>query len=559
MNFTKVGLIYEEGATHIVVNKSEQLQARLKIGVIDSRGENVIADPFNFRLVEDVYEFRRDASSEWETCTYGTDLYCDQDNQVMEFEGEPVPLSFIEPNLSNIEILSCVLVYLPTDSTQTYSLVKLMSHFQFGVPSQCAVRTKFEKQRAPEQYCANIALKLNAKLTNKFNKSRAWRTSFNGLRELEYGIPWVKEVPTMVFGIHISNSLGQDGISIIAATVGLDGGLMQFAQDWKVITKTDIIPKDIMENIFKVLLAHFVAHNIFFPKRILMYRDGVSDGNFPRVYAQEILGIKKGCIDFFSAVRPEFNGRTPPITCVVCQTQHSIRVVPAQVRESNKNVFSGTCVDSTIMSPTATQLNATRNVDRDATKFTLFEESNSEGYDFLLTAHGGLKGTSKPVYYRTILNENAVWKVDGPCTPLTREKLQLATYHQSFQYGTASKAVRSVPVCFYSKRLSNMVMGYISYIRENNSKKGNNRLFNGDYPLAEQKMEELDESEKKYERKQRDGTPHLRDTYVRKDIGNLEGINPTIKSVVESMSQFTFSPFNSEGVLRPPLRPHMSA
>lgn len=56
-------------------------------------------------------------------------------------------------------------------------------------------------------------------------------------------------------------------------------------------------------------------------------------------------------------------------------------------------------------------------------------------YDFLLTAQGGLKGTSKPIYYRVRLNENACWGPSG-LTPLTRENLIYATYQMCYEYGS---------------------------------------------------------------------------------------------------------------------------
>lgn len=42
-------------------------------------------------------------------------------------------------------------------------------------------------------------------------------------------------------------------------------------------------------------------------------------------------------------------------------------------------------------------------------------------------------------------NENACWGPAG-CTPLTRENLQNMTYQMSFKYGSATKAVREIPV-----------------------------------------------------------------------------------------------------------------
>merc|ERR1712232_985452 len=85
---------------------------------------------------------------------------------------------------------------------------------------------------------------------------------------------------------------------------------------------------------------------------------------------------------------------TPLITYVVCQSQHTIRIVP-NYRPSNprdKNVPSGTVVDETIMDykdgAMATDM-VVKEGPREAA-ITLFEDVGGLGYDFLLTAQGGL-------------------------------------------------------------------------------------------------------------------------------------------------------------------------
>ena len=133
---------------------------------------------------------------------------------------------------------------------------------------------------------------------------------------------------------------------------------------------------------------------------------------------------------------------------LLCQSQHNIKVVPADERNSVKNnVHSGTVLSGEqLQILSGTGLNAS---------------------SFLLTAHGGLKGTSKPVLYRTLLNENEYHRPSNQAaTPLTREKLERLVYHMSFQYTTATKAVRLPPVIGYSKKSADIMMMYINYQRE---------------------------------------------------------------------------------------------
>lgn len=59
-----------------------------------------------------------------------------------------------------------------------------------------------------------------------------------------------------------------------------------------------------------------------------------------------------------------------------------------------------------------------------------------------------------------LLNENAAVRLAGT-QPLTPHLIKLITFHMSFQYGTATNAVRLVPVVYYSSRHASVVSGYL--------------------------------------------------------------------------------------------------
>lgn len=104
-----------------------------------------------------------------------------------------------------------------------------------------------------------------------------------------------------------------------------------------------------------------------------------------------------------------------------------------------------------------------------------------DGYDFLLVPHGGLKGTSKPVLYRIRLNENAVWGPKGG-TALTKENLENFTYQMSYRYGSATKAVREVPIIKYAKKLANQVLSNLKYFDDVHV---NDKTLNLKFPVDE--------------------------------------------------------------------------
>jgi len=246
---------------------------------------------------------------------------------------------------------------------------------------------------------------------------------------------------------------------------------------------------------------------------------------------------------------------TPPITAIICQTQHQIRIVPDDHEQSCNNVPSGTVVDQEILSTRNWQKLATKDIPKDVIQGVddrILMNSYDDGFDFVLVSHGGLKGTSKPVYYRVLWNENAVWGVNETSTPLTRDALELMTYHMSFQYTTATKSVRTVPVVYYSARLASRLMGYINWLR--------GRRENAEPLIA---AVPLDDKEGLPIRRNRDGNVIENVKYIRNEIFN-HGPKGLPYGIQTELLNRVFTPYGvtldyDESYVRPAFYPHISA
>ena len=168
---------------------------------------------------------------------------------------------------------------------------------------------------------------------------------------------------------------------------------------------------------------------------------------FNKLQAGEIQSIRQGFFDFKKEMGLTLDTDTssnpclfncPPITFLVCMTRNKVKIVPA-TDNGMKNVFSGTCLDEIIMDFQTLKVTPPKQNDIDSSNL-IYTEPDGKGYDFILVAHGGRMGTSKTVHYRCILNENAVWRpASNAASPLTKQTLEMLTYHMSFQYSTASK------------------------------------------------------------------------------------------------------------------------
>ncbi|CAG8771463.1 6581_t:CDS:2, partial [Gigaspora rosea] len=123
------------------------------------------------------------------------------------------------------------------------------------------------------------------------------------------------------------------------------------------------------------ILRDYRDKNRILPRRIIMYRDGVSESQFEMVLTHELEQIKEACVKAKEGYRP-------PITFVVVGKRHHTRFYPRNERDADSK---GNCVAGTV-------------VDQKITHPYLF--------DFFLQSHSSLHGTSRPAHYHVLFDEN---------------------------------------------------------------------------------------------------------------------------------------------------------
>ncbi|CAK9184417.1 unnamed protein product [Ilex paraguariensis] len=143
------------------------------------------------------------------------------------------------------------------------------------------------------------------------------------------------------------------------------------------------------------------------PTKILIFRDGVSEGQFEMVLNEELLDIKRAiCTEDYH----------PTITLVTAQKRHQTRLFLENERDggASGNVPPGTVIDTTICHP--------------------FQ------FDFYLCSCYGTLGTSKPTHYCVLWDEHK----------FTSDQLQKLTYHLCFTFARCTKPVSLVPPVYYA-------------------------------------------------------------------------------------------------------------
>ena len=132
--------------------------------------------------------------------------------------------------------------------------------------------------------------------------------------------------PVMILGADVTHAAAQfkgQKPSIAAVVGSVDPSAhMQYEVEIRVqeTEQNEEMIQD-MENIVKKLLHKFERIARQRPKRLIMFRDGVSEGQFQSVMARELLAIRAACS------RLGDGSYKPPISYIVVQKRHHTRLV----------------------------------------------------------------------------------------------------------------------------------------------------------------------------------------------------------------------------------------
>jgi eukaryotic translation initiation factor 2C len=306
-------------------------------------------------------------------------------------------------------------IILTQKSAQPYNDIKAYCDIQLGVPSQCkssvgvllfdlATNTVTGLQsrhveQAKAQYCSNVCMKINAKMGGY---SCDLVPTFH---------PLAKGPATMILGADVSHASPMNPTGSYASMVGSTN---EQGTRFAAIANTNGTRSEMIsgQNVFKFLMTLLRAFHTGTkkkPERIIYFRDGVSEGDYEKVVRIELEAIKEACYKMDSNFKPKF-------TVVVCSKRHHFRFFPIDrhAMDRNNNPVPGTIVE------------------RDITSV--------EDWDFYLNSHNAIQGTSRPVHYQVIYDENKV--------PV--DTLQALIYNTCYTYIRATCSVSLVPATYYA-------------------------------------------------------------------------------------------------------------
>nr|ASR73908.1 piwi-like protein 1 [Acipenser dabryanus] len=287
-----------------------------------------------------------------------------------------------------------VVCILPNNRKDKYDAVKKFLCVDCPTPSQCVVARTLSKPQALMTIATKIALQMNCKMGGEL---------------------WSVEIPLkqlMIVGIDCYHDIVAGKRSIAGLVASLNQGMTRWFSKCVLQSRGQEIVDGLKISLQAALKAWY-KHNNCLPSRIIVYRDGVGDGQLQSVVNYEVPQIM-GCI---KALGQDYN---PKLTVVVVKKRVSARFF-ARIDGKPSNPPPGTVIDNDVTRP--------------------------EWYDFYIVSQAVRVGSVSPTHYNVIYDSSG----------LKPDYMQRLTYKMCHMYYNWSGIVRVPAPCQYAHKLAFLV------------------------------------------------------------------------------------------------------
>jgi len=286
-----------------------------------------------------------------------------------------------------------VMVVIPNNKGEHYAAVKTKCCIEKPVPSQVMTATVLNKPKGLMSVATKVALQMNCKLG---------------------GEPWAVQIPlknTMIVGYDTYHDTMAKSKSVGALVASLNATFTKFISSANIHDTPNSEIDGSMKPAMTKALRKYMELNNTFPERIIMYRDGVGDGQILHVKETEIEAIKS-CFKAVGLTDVKF-------TFIIVSKRIKTRFMTTGVKPENPH--SGTIVDDVVTLP--------------------------ERYDFFLVSQSVRQGTVNPTSYNVLEDASG----------LEPKHIQTLTYKLCHLYYNWPGTVRVPMVCQYAHKLAYLV------------------------------------------------------------------------------------------------------
>lgn len=310
--------------------------------------------------------------------------------------------------------INLVFVVVSMRGRDHYHKVKQMAEREVGMLTQCIKEAT--ARRMNPMTARNILLKVNSKLMG-INQALGDKTLPRCLRD--GGV--------MVVGADVTHpSPDQANIpSIAAVTASIDPKCFSYNIELSIQTPK----KEIIVEFEDMILDHLRVYrdrNGQLPRKIFVFRDGVSEGQFAQVMNSELTAVHTAYQRMAGA------GKKPEILFLLVQKRHHTRFFN-RGDYCKYNVEPGTVVDTEIVHPAE--------------------------LDFYLVSHQAIKGTARPTRYHAVCNDGRI----------PDDEVEQLTYYLCHLYSRCMRSV-SYPAPTYYAHLACLRAKSLTYGQKFNNK-----------------------------------------------------------------------------------------
>jgi len=296
-----------------------------------------------------------------------------------------------------------VLCILPDDKKDRYDAIKHTLCCKKPIPSQLVLFKTCTKEKILRSVATKVLLQMNCKL-----RGSPW----------DAHLPIKKEGVLMVVGIDTFVDAKTSGKTSTKANGALVASYDAQATKWysRPLLSSQQSVVEGLEGSFLDALRNYTKFNRKLPERIVIYRDGVGEGQLANVHRDETQAYLRAG----QRLDPDWE---PKLTIIVVTKRVPTRFFLKRGPNDYVNPQPGTMVDKTVT------------------------KHNSEMYDFYIVSQSTNQGTVSPTHYN-VIHDSSGWTMD---------RHQLLAYKLCHLYYNWAGAIRVPAPCQYAHKLAFLV------------------------------------------------------------------------------------------------------
>ncbi|XP_077197585.1 piwi-like protein 4 [Paroedura picta] len=305
------------------------------------------------------------------------------------------PMAFVRTLRQHVNPeLQLVLCVLPSNQKDCYDSIKKYLTLEHPVPSQCVLARTLSKQGMLMSVATKIAMQLICKLGGEL---------------------WAVDIPLkslMVIGIDINKDAINKGSSVVGFVASTNVKLSRWFSRC-MLQKSGANLADCLKICMEGALNQWQKCNRQLPARIIVYRDGVGDGQLKMVVDYEVPQLL--------SVLSEYGGVPRPKLSVIVVRKRCLLRFFTEADRRLQNPPIGTVIDT--------------------------EATRPEWYDFFLISQLARQGSVNPTHYNVVYDDNG----------LKPEHMQRLTYKMCHLYYNWPGLIRVPAPCQYANKLTFLV------------------------------------------------------------------------------------------------------